>query len=68
LVALPTTMFVTDKFVQDPLLDVIIAFAIGFAMYRAQDILKAFTKEAKTPKVADKNSTPVVKEPQSGHH
>jgi len=68
LVALPTTMFVTDKFVQDPFWDVVIAFSIGFAIYRAQDIQKAFTKEAKTPKVADKNSTPIVKVPQKPHH
>jgi len=68
LVALPTTMFVTDKFVQNPLLDVVIAFSIGFAIYRAQDIQKAFTGAVKkTPKVADKNSTPVVKVPPDGH-
>ena len=68
LVAIPTTIFATDKFVQEPLLDVVIAFSIGFAIYRAQDIQKAFTKEVKTPKVADKNSTPVVKVPPAGHH
>jgi len=68
LVALPTTMFVTDKFVQNPLLDVVIAFSIGFAIYRAQDIQKAFTGAVKkTPKVADTNSTPVVKVPETGH-
>jgi len=67
LVALPTTMFVTDKFVQDPGWDVVIAFAIGFAIYRAQDIQKAFTKTVKAPKVADKNTSPVIKVPETGH-
>jgi len=67
LVALPTTMFVTDKFVQNPLLDVIIAFAIGFAIYRAQDIQKTFRAVKKTPKVADKNSISVVKVPPADH-
>ena len=67
LVAIPTTMFVTDKFVQEPVWDMVIAFSIGFAIYRAQDIQKAFTKEAKTPEVAEKNSTPIVKAPPGGH-
>jgi len=68
LVALPTTMFTTDKFVQDPFLDVVIAFAIGFAIYRVQDIQKAFTKEVKkTPKVEDKNSKPGAQIPHIPH-
>lgn len=68
LVALPTTIFTTDKFVQDPGWDVVIAIAIGFAIYRVQDIQKAFTKEVKkTPKVADKNSKLGAQVPQVGH-
>jgi len=52
LAAMPATLFATDNFVGHPLLNLMIAASLGFTIYRAQDIPKAFkpseSKEEKT--------------------